>query len=310
MNHPTRPPQGRTSRRGFTLIEMLTVITILSILMAFLLPAVMRASSNAKLVQVKTELGSFAAAIATFKQEFGIEPPSRIRLHINAAGWNSTDTDTVNSRALIGRMWPQFDFTGSGGGAWSSAVTLTGAECLVFFLGGVTDSSGELIGFSRNPAAPFSNSTGNRLNPFYQFKIDRMIDENSNGFREYRDPLGATYVTPYIYFSSYDGSGYPTEMNSGVWRNVDNANITPLPMSRAYYSTVTGDAAANAATSRPYNPTGYQIICAGFDGRSGPGGAYSKGAPSPLPAWGTFTILNRDVERDNITNFSDGVLVP
>ena len=68
--------------------------------------------------------------------------------------------------------------------------------------------------------------------------------------------------------------------------------------------------ARNVATSRPHNPSGFQIISAGFDGQLGYGGVWDKSATTPLPLWGTLTVQDRDVERDNITNFSDGPLVP
>lgn len=349
---PVSRPQP-SARRGFTLVELLAVIAILSILMAFLIPAVMNARRAARIVQVKTEMGNLDAAIATFKQEFGIEPPSRITLQPSGVPWTGWDPD---SAALIQRMWPQFDPLNSGA-TWTSAVTLNGAECLVFFLGGVTDSYGAPIGFSRNPASPFSTSGSSRIRPFYQFSVDRLIDLNSNGFREYRDPLGATNIAPYVYFSSYDGSGYPFEIDDtpptcGYFCGYDRTVTPPQPiidqscdtywyctdnwsdssnsglMMRPYYTTVPDIAdstnssmttppyrmQSQASNSRPQLPSGHQIICAGFDGRLGFGGlsASDELIRRDLNGDGDFLDLfeDRDVERDNITNFSNGVLAP
>jgi general secretion pathway protein G len=345
MQTASPQPPIPNRRRGFTLIEVLMVVAILSILMAFILPAIMRASRAAKIAQVNTEIGNLAAAIATFKQEFGIEPPSYITIYEAAADWNN---DT-RSRALISRMWPQYDFTTNfdldGDGNLNESYTFNGAECLVFFLGGRLDSNGEPIGFSRNPAMPFSLSGGNRMNPFFQFEISRLVDTNGNGLLEYRDPLNATVVSPYVYFSSYGGSGYPIAIDStppscgylcsppnlvdnscdSYWYVTDNwsdASNSGL-MVRPYYSTVpnittaTTDVATmttQATGSRPQLPSSFQIISAGFDGQLGFGGDSDPALlmRRDLNNDGDFSDLfeDRDVERDNITNFSKGLLAP
>jgi general secretion pathway protein G len=319
MRKPSDPP---LPRGGFTLVELLAVIAILSILMALLVPAVINARRSARIVQVTTELRTLDAAIATFKQEFGREPPSRITLYPAGSTWDAESSTAIQT------MWPQFDFASSGGLSLPGAVTLNGAECLVFFLGGIVDANGAPSGFSRNPAQPFTLTGSNRINPFFQFSLDRLIDVNNNNFREYRDPLNATNVAPYVYFSSYDGSGYPYVLNdpdpnnATEWWCRDNwdPNATPQVnlMKYAYYVSVAtpSTAAAQAAGARPFNPSGHQIISAGFDGKLGVGGPYQSGSSSPLPKWGfpptfdTYTVSDRDAERDNITNFSSGVLAP
>src|SRR5436190_1224974 len=49
-------PSHRTSRRGFTLVELLTVIAIIAILIAILMPTLTRVRDNARLVQCQSNL--------------------------------------------------------------------------------------------------------------------------------------------------------------------------------------------------------------------------------------------------------------
>jgi prepilin-type N-terminal cleavage/methylation domain-containing protein len=306
-------------RRGFTLVELLAVITILSILIALLLPAIFGARRNALIVQVTSDITTLDNAIKAFKNEFGMEPPSQITLFETANQWSPA------SQAVIGRLWPQFDFTLNRDfnldGNISGSVTLYGAECLVFFLGGATtyvdansngvyDSSETVItvnGFSKNPADPFApiaagvTATGNRLGPFYQFNDqNRLISAqtNSNGISftfSYGDPISGRQV-PYLYLSSYDGQGY----------NANDLGTLPDNLTNGYYLNGT------SASSPAWNPTGYQIISAGFDRRYG-GPATLGAGPYPFAGpWqkGFQFPANRDAERDNITNFSNGLLSP
>lgn len=294
---------GSPARRGFTLIEMLAVIAILSVLMAFLLPAIMNTRRGPLILQVKTDITAIDGAIKSFKQDFGIEPPSSITLYEVAADWNGTSAVTLASRATISRLWPEFDYSIArdinDDGDQTDTFTLTGAECLVFFLGGVsnwTDTNANSTrdpgtdawvpgGFSRNPANPFDHTGSNRLGPYIQFTSNRLIASSTNQyFFTYSDPVTGTAVA-YLYISSNEGQGYNT------------ADLGSSGMTDGYRNGAT-------VTSPYWNPNGYQIISAGFDRKYGTGGPYVKDQKVyAMP-------VARDAERDNITNFSDGLLVP
>lgn len=277
------------SPRGFTLVELMVVIVIVALLVALLLPAIWGAVITAREGQVRTDISELEKSITAFQAEYGgIAPPSRITLYKAGETWDS------RSRAIIRRIWPQFDFSNSGGLSLSNdSVTLTGAECLVFFLGGipVEDGSGRFraTGFSKNPANPFASETtaANRVGPFFAFESNRLVDEhgNSNGFPEYLDALPGQ-TNPYIYLSSYDGRGYRT------------ADIPTGTLTRWYV--LPDDTTANDTDNPPYKPNGYQIISPGGDGLYGDGGVYDPDNTSSLTA----------AELDNITNFTDGRLAP
>lgn len=319
-----QPPRG-----GFTLIEVLLVIIVISILAALLLPALSSARTRVRQTEVRAEISQLENAIGAFKNRFGIDPPSQIALWEDPStnnGWNSGSPSALAnaSRALIRQMWPQFDFTATndlnGDGDTNDGPFFLGqGECLVFFLGGLptTTTTGgtnsySVSGFSKNPAYPFTRG-GTREGPFYEFKANRFTDlaGSAIGFPEYLDSIPGQ-TTPFLYFSSYDGSGY-REQVTGV-----NPEFTGSPnLTLAYRQ-------GADVSAQPFKSKSVQIISPGPDRRFGYGGPYIPGAASPLPGWtansttipgwsaGALTITDgdRDVERDNITNFSSGVLAP
>ena len=326
-------------RTAFTMVELLVVIMILAILMSLLLPAINGVRRRARVAQVKTEISVLESAIASFKAEFGIEPPGSIRLYATAAGWNTATTGApelirVKSRAYIRQLWPQFEFnpttpsyptgTRPGGATWTSDKDLNGAECLVFFLGGVTDSATgtTMNGFSKSPALPFAPTGSNRVKPFYDFVSTRLVDKDADQMPEYVDPL-PSQSSPYLYFSSNDGRGYATATIAADWCHTDclrdgflgatswatgtwaNGNW----MQRLYLTSMDTTAATQAlraTNSVPYAPKKYQIISPGFGGVGAtPDKAYGTGGLfDPKNAAGMVGTA----DGDNITSFHGGTL--
>lgn len=313
-------------RSGFTLIEIMAVIVIVAILIGLLLPALSSARTRVRQGQVRAEISQLENGIGNFKNRFGMDPPSRIVLWESASAWNTAATtnntykqDAIETLAIMRSLWPSFDvsvdhdFDGNGSISSNPAIIIAG-ECLVFFLGGPPSGSlangFSVSGFSKNPANPFLTG-GTREGPFYEFKADRFTDVNGNGFPEYKDPFPGQ-TAPYLYFSSYDGTGYREPM-TGVTSEYGNT----LGAWLAYRQ-------GSTVSASPFKSKSVQIISPGQDKQYGPGGPYVAGASDPLPAWSSssfsnwntnagtqsFTTANRDVERDNITNFSNTVLVP
>ena len=71
-NHAVELPQ----RGGFTLVELLVVITIIGVLAALIVPAVFQARVSAKNAAIKAEIDMLHMAIMNYKNEFGSFPPS------------------------------------------------------------------------------------------------------------------------------------------------------------------------------------------------------------------------------------------
>lgn len=310
-------PSQRSARAAFSLVELLMVIAILGILAALILPAVNNARLTAQYAEVNADMQKIGTAITAFKTRFGIEPPSSITICENPANWASQAV----SRRLIKQIWPQFDFTlsrefdgdASGSSGYQSEnITLDGRECLVFFLGGMVDSSsGALRGFSKNPANPFVIDNGTRDGPFLEIDggIDpstgrptgRLVDTDNDGAPELLDTL-PSQTQPYLYFSSYGGVGYQTT-DCGPGRS-------------PYYRDGSG--------SDPYNSDGYQLISPGLDNEYGSGGvldtedANGNGTLDAGEDHNSNGVLDRSVrdvlsgtrlvEADNLTNFHSGRL--
>jgi prepilin-type N-terminal cleavage/methylation domain-containing protein len=69
--NPTLNPEGR---RAFTIVELLVVILIIGILVAFLFPAFQGVLARAKKVQAKNDLTQIVTAVNAFYTEYGKYP--------------------------------------------------------------------------------------------------------------------------------------------------------------------------------------------------------------------------------------------
>lgn len=297
---PLLPQSGRVLRSGFSLIELLIVIVIIAILVALTVPAIQRVRVRAQIQEVSAEFTRLDAAIAQFTSDFGVYPYSELVVteDPSVTAWDASP-ELQLSRTRLRRVFPQLTFSGqidfnsdgafTGDGTSGATITLTGSECLVFFLGGVMtrDKDGDglvspaeagtapsWIGFSKNPVTPFLPTGENRLGPYYNFDVTRLVDTDGDGMMEYLDSLPGQ-TTPIHFVSSNNGQGY-----------------SPL-VSR--YVAVDGRTALNKDT--------HQLISPGLDGQlgfdpmAGLKGVYADGVDLKG---------SRLAEADNIANFKPG----
>jgi general secretion pathway protein G len=238
----TRPDAPRP-RLGFTMVELLVVLAIIALLIALLIPAVQAAIRAARSAAVQAEINSLAQALASFKNQFGDYPPSRILLDevgVMPIGNTSVVSPGASADVTFGQLaqrtviafrkfWPRvqlpanvaavgfYDFNGNGKAdstfAAPNPYVIEGHEALVFFLGGIVNNPGGtgaigMTGFAKNPVNPFASTTANRNPPMYEFDNARIIINAATGMPGYLDSLNSSGVSPpqnfYAYFSTND----------------------------------------------------------------------------------------------------------
>jgi len=296
IRHAGRTRAAVPSRRGFSLIELLIVIAVIGILMAFILPAVGNARLRARIAEVTTEMSKFEAAIEVFKGNHGPVPSAITLSQLGDTAAGPADRWSPRAKTILRRMFPEIDFDLAhdfdGDPATTAPIELRGAECLVLFLGGLRDTDGNFVGFSKNPTDPLdvANLGGSRDGPFFEFDLSR-IQVDTSGRPIYYDPLPGSIQDkkPYLYASSSGGRGYQTS---------DLGYGGAQKMTDIYRS-------GSTASSPPFNRNSFQIISPGADGEYGTGGPFDPEAPNA-----SLNTPARKVESDNITNFQSGVLNP
>lgn len=316
-------PSHQTGRSGFSLVELLMVILIIAALMALILPSLGGARDSARLAQVKAEVTRLETAIAAFKARYNVNPPSFIAIPATGSAWTGI---YASSRRELRKIWPQFSFATNGGLGNTGPVFLSGDECLVFFVGGVytgSATSPAYIGFSKNPATPFSSTGANRDSSFYEFDPGRFVDIDGDGLLSYIDTLSGQ-TSPFLYISLESKSN--VQQQPDVPDTFDIANVPTVDSSgvlTAWVDRQLGNPALayhqNAARTVKWKKDSYQLISPGKDNTYGAAsstavlGALAYPA-SPAAAAGDYVgegfyeasgSVSRE-ESDNIANFITG----
>jgi len=268
MTSHASPTVGR--RAGFTLVEIMVVMVIIGLLAAILVPVLGGILRRTNEAAVKVEISSLESALGDFKARFGCNPPDHLHLHESAAGWASDP----EGRSKVLAIWPRFrfdvprDYLDGVSNNSSGEVHLSGAECLVFFLGGMPkkDANGRfsMTGFSKNPLNPFAPITPgtdeSRDGPFFDFPSARLHEHERSpdapdGYPDFRDSLN-NQTAPYLYLSSANGRGYDPE-GGFVFNHQLGNTANPLVFNR-------NSPYRQAAGGQSWNPKSFQIISPGY----------------------------------------------
>jgi len=322
-DRPWASGQGSSaSRRGFTLVEMLTVVVIIGILASLITGAAIAAKRRTMIAVTGIEISQLDAALKAYKERHAEYPPDFSGL-TGPSGFTNPNV-AVRDRARwavirhLEKAFPRYRVPGATlNDKWNNLASslaaygvrlnkLNPSAALVFWVGGLPDGVGStrLIGFSANAQDPFyfddrnGNTTydpgqdqlGSRLPSLFEFKPERLklVDDV---LRYFPDIGGSGETAPYVYFRAGSG-GY-----SGL----------PVPAfaSRAYHPEwgATGpcrDTRVPLPSSDPpfdwANRDSFQIRAAGLDGVFGPGVLFPTGEDY------------NDATYDDQTNFSGGTL--
>lgn len=287
-------PLRRGQRAAFTLVELMVVVLIIAILVSLVSAAVFKAMEKIPETRTRTEIGEMEAALRIMMADFNLSdpPPSSLTLYSNLSSppYPPGDPSLAFLQKMFGsNVGAKGTITINWGGA--SGTTLTGEQCLVFYLGGINNQ-----GFSSNKTNPTPVTGQKTKGPYFPFQTSRLVAGNG-GFMVYIDPWqtksGKWYSTlggsPYSYFS--------TQGRSNTYPNTSGYNAAAYNILNAAWQ----------PTGQFTNPNTYQIISAGKDGYFGTAGWNPSSGVPPVPP-SNANPAGQPAGDDDQSNFSAGLL--
>jgi len=291
------------SRGGFTLVELLVVVTIIAVLIALISSGVMAALARGTEVTVRNEVTQLANGVQAFKAQFQVPYiPDRMILPPvpDPNDDQATQKLVADTRVFLTSVWPRLNQANMVKGQyWLAGKTgrqvLHGDQVLVWALGGLWDGQ-NCFGFSTDPTDPMKQPYvpgQQRHGPFFDFNAERLrvlagtsttpevkgLPKRSSMYPSYIDNYGKT---PYLYFSSAKAGNDYSNATAAYQDDPNNPWVGVAPY--------------QIGSNKFANASGFQIISAGKDGLFGTGGqAWSGGNGNGQIVLGG---------KDDIANFS------
>lgn len=246
-------------RSGFTLIELLVAISIIGILIALLLPAVMQAREAARRLSCKNRIKQIGLALHNYESSFQSFPPgyvSRQRLNSfndwcrtgatnNGAPWTTLTLPYLDESNRYHQFVFEEDFTPGGGNAGSSAnhgqwiLSLTKFQCPSDPNSDSSRNNSNYVGVQGGGDKPAC--IGGSLSRL--FYLNGVFYHNSHTrFRDISDGQANTFLVGETKYQS---------TNMG-WASTAKLDFLGLPFTIA--------AAKEPINSSQYNPTGWEQV--------------------------------------------------
>ncbi|HBT78074.1 MAG TPA: hypothetical protein DEB39_14390 [Planctomycetaceae bacterium] len=336
-------------KRGFTLVELLVAIVILTILAGLITAGATAALRSANNFQIKAGLHDIETALEMYKNKYGEYPP-------DFAGLDSAD-DAVKNNALneinrhIQKRWPRYspdstsestlaeNFFKDLSGAcniWDfNTSTPNSAVALAFWLGGLPDNDNtgytRLSGFSADPSNPF-NMNAKRQEPVMEIIYEENMRKNENN-----QPVLVARKMPIVYFRGTSATTDSARRRAYAGQKIvdSSKNYYEPKFTKITIGGVDQYAIPYAVSSNPvvkgstwvhdldgngdpivqwFNPNSYQLVHPGLDGnfngtRSAPGGERKDADDNTNYCADMNQNGITPMDIDNVANIGDGATI-
>lgn len=299
--------------RGFTLVELLVVITIIGILSSLTAVGVFYARTAAINAYIKSQLTQVELTLELYKNEYGEYPPSladknAVERHANSR-WKRASID------YYGVLAAAFDLYDDNGDPDETRIddldeSAIQATTLTFWLGGIRDGD-ELTGFSADVSKPFKTG-GQRQEPMIEFEHKKNFLMFT--YDDVDVPVFVVRGNPVAYFRGSANGAYAIKKPNGdiiphfcgvpgFGVAIPYAKSGTLPASNDN-GPWNDDSGWNPKDLSWFAPKKYQLVHPGLDGSFSPGDRETDKYGTCFATFSGENGMDRN-DYDNIVNFTE-----
>jgi prepilin-type N-terminal cleavage/methylation domain-containing protein len=182
---------SRSRRYGFTLVEMLVVITIIAILAGLVLVGAGAARTFVRRGAILTEMDNLSGSLQEYEKKYGSYPPNTVQastIPVSDPTVLYADLKRHFKQAFSKHQEPDDVFKALAGIAPASGVMvqggMNGAEALCFYLGGFSDDQRYPISGPGGPSfasGDVEDLEGRSANAIHSFELSRLGPRAANG---------------------------------------------------------------------------------------------------------------------------------